>query len=443
MARNRVFVRASRDEVAGLLADAAKYPRWVVGASELRSSDPEFPAAGSRFYHRVGLKPLTLSDNTEVLASELPDRIVLKAKARPLGTARVELALREIDEGTEVTMIETPGDPISSVFISNPIAEKILTARNTESLARFKRLVDRGSEKREGDSGGLDRIEGARILITGASSGIGLATALALAGEGARLALLARGGEGLDEAARQIAAVGTEPVRVTADITDREALEAAISTAAEQLGGLDAVVANAAESAFGFFLETPPESFDQTVETVLIGTANTVRAALPFLDESGGVFVSVSSLAARIPLPAMSAYTAAKHGLRGLLDTLRIELSEEGSPVSISMIEPQAVDTSFDHVAASATGLLPPRPPAMVEPERVAAEVVRQLRDPRHETIIGNAGRAASLVRAVSRPVADAVLAAGARFAKAGGDRSAERSTLDGATGQGRIRHEQ
>ena len=119
-----------------------------------------------------------------------------------------------------------------------------------------------------------------RVLITGGSSGIGLACACKLAHEGARVALLARPGPALDQAAR---AVGPRAITVAADVREREAVHGAVANAAYRLGGLDALIANAGAAAYGPFIEMEPDDFRLTIETTLLGTLSTVHAALPHL----------------------------------------------------------------------------------------------------------------------------------------------------------------
>jgi len=127
-----------------------------------------------------------------------------------------------------------------------------------------------------------------RVLITGASSGIGLATAIAYGRRGARVALLARGEDGLESAAAQAGQAGAETFVLPADVADRQALGAAVDAAVEALGGLDVAVASAVAAAYGRFTDTDAEDFDRTVATTLTGTVNTTRAVLPALECSGG-----------------------------------------------------------------------------------------------------------------------------------------------------------
>jgi hypothetical protein len=136
-----------------------------------------------------------------------------------------------------------------------------------------------------------------RVLITGGSSGIGLASAEVLAREGARVALLAHGEEGPAAAARRLRDQGFEVETIAADVTEREALTTAVERASELLGGLDLLVTAAASLSFGAFVETDPDDFDATIATVLGGTVDTIRAALPHLERSGGGLIAIGSTA--------------------------------------------------------------------------------------------------------------------------------------------------
>ncbi|MBS1843581.1 MAG: SDR family NAD(P)-dependent oxidoreductase [Actinobacteria bacterium] len=431
IATNRAHITATPEQVFAVLADADRYPDWVVGASHTVDSDAEFPAPGARFRHRVGIRPLALTDYTEVVALDPPRRIELKAKARPLGTADITITLREVAEGTEVKMVEGPGDLLTSLVASNPVADAVLRIRNAEALARFKRLVEERptglpQRRRRG-------LAGQRVLITGGSSGIGLAVAERLTAEGARVVLLARDEEGLATARERAGAVDT----VTADVRDHEAVEAATARAVALLGGLDVLVTAAVGSAWGPFVDTYPQDFDATVATVLSGTANAVRAALPHLECSRGAVVAIGSTAAHLPLPSMSAYSAAKHGLVGLIDSLRIELREAGSPTTISLVNPGPVDTPlWDHLE-SQNGLLPPVPPDRYSPEGIAAAVVSVIRRPREEVTVG--ASAALQVHAwhLLRGTTSLGLTALARLAQAAEDKEAGAGALHTGRGTG------
>jgi NAD(P)-dependent dehydrogenase (short-subunit alcohol dehydrogenase family)/uncharacterized protein YndB with AHSA1/START domain len=436
MARNRVHIDATPEKVFAVLSDPERYLEWVVGAAGLRDADAEFPAVGSRFHHKVGSWPVGLKDHTEVMEVEAPKRIVLKAKARPLGTATIAIDLEESAGGTELAMEEVPGDRLTSLVAGNPVADQALRVRNAEALSRLKRLVE-GTP--EGNPMKERPLPGQRVLVTGGSSGIGLAVAEGLVREGAQVAILARNELGLAAAKRKLAELGGDSITVAADVTDREALGAAVEKAVSELGGLDVLVTSAASLSFGRFTETDPEDFERTLDTVLGGTVDTIRAALPHLERSRGAVVCVGSIASLMPLPGMSAYTTSKHGLVGFLDTIRVELEEGGSSVSISVVHPGAVDTPlWDHLESS-TGLLPPEPPfpSVYSPDSVAEAVLTTIRHPRDELVAGGLARAQVFFYSYFGGVAKRAMQALARLEHTAGDRPAGEGALRDGKGGG------
>lgn len=144
MSVNETVIDTTPQRVFDVLRDARNYPEWVVGAKKLRDVDPGFPAVGTRFHHTVGVGPFTLDDHSEVLECVPDRRLVLKAKTRPLGTARVELDLHAQGAGaTRVVMREGPGDRFSRLLF-NPLADLALKGRNVEALRRLKRIAETG-----------------------------------------------------------------------------------------------------------------------------------------------------------------------------------------------------------------------------------------------------------------------------------------------------------
>ena len=117
------------------------YGDWVVGSRLMRGAAPGFPAAGTRFHHQVGIGPLHLNDHSRVLEVDQPRKLILKAKARPMGTAIVDLTLEPEGNGTRVVMREDPGDTLSA-FVFNPLTHLLVRGRNVESLERLKRLCE-------------------------------------------------------------------------------------------------------------------------------------------------------------------------------------------------------------------------------------------------------------------------------------------------------------
>lgn len=149
MARTETSTTALPQDVWDVLMDPEAYGHWVVGSSHIRDVDPDWPAPGSRFHHTVGVGPLKLPDHTEVLEIDPPRRLVLKAKARPLGTARVELDIRRAGAGAGITMVEDPGDRLSRPLLGNPVAQRLIGLRNRESLRRLRRLAEERAFRRE------------------------------------------------------------------------------------------------------------------------------------------------------------------------------------------------------------------------------------------------------------------------------------------------------
>jgi uncharacterized protein YndB with AHSA1/START domain len=131
------------ERVFAVLSDPQSYGDWVVGSDTIRDADAAWPAVGSRFYHRVGVGPVKLNDHTEVLEVDPPRQLVLHARARPLGTAKVTLRLTPQGAATLVTMREEAGDPLSRLAI-NPLTDWLVHRRNVESLRRLKRIAETG-----------------------------------------------------------------------------------------------------------------------------------------------------------------------------------------------------------------------------------------------------------------------------------------------------------
>jgi NAD(P)-dependent dehydrogenase (short-subunit alcohol dehydrogenase family) len=222
------------------------------------------------------------------------------------------------------------------------------------------------------------------VLITGGSSGIGRATALELAGRGARLVLVARGREPLEEAAEEARAAGAAEVLVCpADVLDEDAVRLAVDTAVERFGRLDGVVHAAQVMAYGRIEDVPREVYERTVDTALHGTATVARVVLPvFRRQGAGHLAVVNSLLGNVATPLMGSYVAAKWGQLGLVRTLQQETRDEPG-ISISVVQPGGVDTPIYVQAASWTGSTGRPPPPVYSPQRVARAVVSTLDRPR------------------------------------------------------------
>ncbi|MFC0624675.1 SDR family NAD(P)-dependent oxidoreductase [Kribbella deserti] len=227
------------------------------------------------------------------------------------------------------------------------------------------------------------------VLITGASSGIGRATAQAFAAEGANLVLASRSPDGLAAVEAETKALAGEVLTVPTDVADAEQVEALFEEAVRRFGRVDAVVHAAAVLAYGRFEDLPAQVFDQVIRINLGGTANVSREALKaFRDSGGGRLVLVGSLLGMIALPTMGAYTTSKWAIHGLAHTLRIE-ARQTPGVHVSLVWPGSVNTPIYHQAASfldrANRALPPVDP----PEKVARAIVKTVHRPRRSVSVG------------------------------------------------------
>lgn len=172
------------------------------------------------------------------------------------------------------------------------------------------------------------------IVITGASSGLGAALALAFAQQDANLTLVARRGEQLEATAAECRERGGQATTVVGDVTSLDDCHRAVTVAVEAYGGVDVLVANAGVSMWAKFEDVVDTSmFRDLIEVNYMGAVNCIHAALPHLKERKGVIAAVSSIQGRIPVPLHTGYVASKHALQGFLDTLRGELKGTGVDV--------------------------------------------------------------------------------------------------------------
>jgi short-subunit dehydrogenase len=222
------------------------------------------------------------------------------------------------------------------------------------------------------------------VLVTGASSGIGRASALRLAGRGARLVLVARGRESLEEAAGELRAAGAAAVEVCpADVTDDDAVRSVVESTVRRHGRLDAVVHAAQVMAYGRIEDVPREVFETVVGTAVHGTATVARHVLPvFRRQGAGHLVVVSSLLGSISTPLMGSYVAAKWGQLGLVRVLQQEV-RDCPGISVSVVAPGGVDTPIYYQGATYTGSTGRPPLPVYTPHRVARAVVGTLDRPR------------------------------------------------------------
>ena len=233
------------------------------------------------------------------------------------------------------------------------------------------------------------------IVLTGASSGIGAATAGALARRGATVVLAGRRVDPLVGVARRCRDVGGRALVVPTDVADPNAVDRLAERAVAEYGHLDGWVNNAAVALFAPLPEAPLADLRRVVEVNLLGYLYGVRAAIPRMRGSGGgVVVNNASVLGVVTVPTMGAYTIAKHGVLALSATLRQDLRQAGDTgISVCTCLPASIDTPFYRHAANYTGRLPRPVPPVYPPDVAARAIVGLLRRPRRQAYAGGAGR--------------------------------------------------
>ncbi|HEY9890931.1 MAG TPA: SDR family oxidoreductase [Candidatus Sericytochromatia bacterium] len=249
------------------------------------------------------------------------------------------------------------------------------------------------------------------VAVVGASSGIGRLTALEFAAKGAKVVVSARSQEGLETLVKEIQSQGGEAVAVVADVKNFEQVKAIADKAIEQYGRLDTWVHAAATGILAPFEKITPEEFQQVIDVSLMGQVHGAMAALPHLKREGrGALIHISSMEGRRALPLQSPYSAAKHGVEGFLESLRVELQHEGIPISVTSIKPAVINTPFYNKVQTKLGVKPTGIPPYYEPSLVADAILYVAEHPTRDFIVGDVGKVLDVFQRLSPELLDAIL---------------------------------
>jgi short-subunit dehydrogenase len=223
----------------------------------------------------------------------------------------------------------------------------------------------------------LKPVEEQVIVITGASSGIGLATAQAAAQRGAQVVLAARSIDTLERICDDIEAAGGEAMAVEVDVGSRDDVERLARTVIDRFGRIDTWVNNAGVAIYGRLEQVSEADSRRLFDTNFWGVVNGSLAALPHLRKQGGALINVGSEVSDAVIPLQGMYSASKHAVKGFTDALRVEVEElDQVPVSITLIQPTAVDTPYPQHAKNYMDREPKLPTPQIEPEKVADAIL-------------------------------------------------------------------
>jgi acetyl esterase len=247
------------------------------------------------------------------------------------------------------------------------------------------------------------------IVITGADSGIGLATARLAVRKGARVVLNSRNPRALSAIAAQLRAEGGEVAWHACDVADTAAMRDLAEVAVNAFGRIDTWVNNAGVSIYGEIERTPVNDVRRLFETNYFGVVNGSLAALPFLRREGGALINLGSVLSTAAVPLQGHYAASKHAVKGFTDALRQELSHHGVPVAVTLIRPAAIDTPYtEHAHSHLDGADPEVPPPVYSPRVVARAILDCARRPQREVLVGGGARQMELMQEMSPRAYDA-----------------------------------
>jgi short-subunit dehydrogenase len=259
-------------------------------------------------------------------------------------------------------------------------------------------------------------IDGQVVVVTGASQGIGRATALSFARRGASVVAAARNEEALRNLIEEIDRHGGTGAYVIADVADGAQVDRVAAKAVDRFGRIDTWVNNAAVSVYAPVADLEPAEMDRVVAVNLLGVMHGSRAAIPHLRRAGGgTIVNVGSALSDRAVPLQSAYVASKHGVAGFSEALRLELAEDGPEIDVVLIMPSSMNTPLFRFARSKLGVQPMPVPPVYDPRIVADAIVHAAEHGGREIVVGGWGKLLTLAQWISPSLLDRYMLQGAR----------------------------
>ncbi len=251
------------------------------------------------------------------------------------------------------------------------------------------------------------------VVLVGASSGIGRDAALQFAKRGAKVVVSARSKEGLATLVEEIYQQGGEAIAIPCDVADYNQVKDLADKAVDRFGRIDTWVHLAAISVFATFDRVTPEEFKRVVDVTMMGQVYGAMVALPYLRQAGGgSLIHITSEEARRSLPYQSAYSAAKHGVMGMIDAMRIELKHQGYPINVANIMPGVINTPFYNKNKTKLGVKPTGVPPYYNASLVTDAILYAAEHPVRDYVVSDVGKLLDVAQRVSPALVDAGLLA-------------------------------
>lgn len=245
------------------------------------------------------------------------------------------------------------------------------------------------------------------IVLTGATSGIGLVTARIASDRGACLVLVARCEQALKELAREIRSKGGRAIAISADVSKESELKRVARDAIATFGSFDTWVNNAGVSIYGKLEDVPDADSRRLFETNFWGVVNGSLIAAKHMEKKGGTLINIGSTLSDRAIPIQGMYCASKHAVKGFTDALRMELESVGAPVYVSLVKPAAIDTPYKDHARNYLGVRPENPPPVYSPETAAETIIHCAENPVRDVFVGGGGKALSVMGEYAPRVTD------------------------------------